>query len=331
LFEARLGDARFGAEEGLRISSEIGHHRGIWASTIMLALMVEETLLGVSTSRDRDFAAARALAEEALTMARTSKSKAALSETLGWSSRIAMSEKDFASARGYLQGAIEASQLLKNLRGTAFWLNQLAYIAMQQEDYALARISLEEAIALSQQAGDAVGAGNYQHSLGELAEAEGDYDLANTLFVESLAIARDIPMSFLVSECEWGLARLATRRGDHRDSLARVRAALVAIGNEGNPTPLVRRLAQSLVRSGHLEEAAQVLGVREAMGESRLGHKVESPLENVPEQERIGFEADLTALKQGLGAERMKELWDEGQQVAPEDAVGFALRISEVR
>lgn len=57
---------------------------------------------------------------------------------------------------------------------------------------------------------------NVLHNLGDVRLRQGDLDLAETLFGQGERVAADTGARGLVAECRWGLAQVASRRGDGR-------------------------------------------------------------------------------------------------------------------
>lgn len=310
-------EAKSLAEDSIHLSTQVGFPRGVWFATLLLAYV---------TAVGENYDAGIRLFHDTLAMARASGSKSALSTTLGSWAFLARNQKDIDAAGEYARDALEWARSLKDKRGTAFWLNMLAYVTMNRGEFAVARESLEEAISISREQGDNRAVAGYRHSLGELMEAEGESEAARTLFLESLTTSRESSYSSLIAECEWGLARLARAEGSHDESVSRNREALLELARAEIIPAALRRLGEALVGAGRYEAAGRILGSWEGMIDARIGRKW--TIEDLNVRERAGFEADLATLREGLGAERLEAVWGEGREVSPENAVEYALRIS---
>jgi len=129
---------------------------------------------------------ARALGREAA-QGRTAERAKALNEA----GALSYSQGDYASARALLDESLSIRRELGDRQGIAWSLNLLGNVAYDQGDYASARTLHEESLSLRRELGDRLGIAWSLNSLGNIAHPQGDYRTARALYEESLNLFRE--------------------------------------------------------------------------------------------------------------------------------------------
>jgi predicted ATPase/class 3 adenylate cyclase len=177
-------------------------------------------------------AAAEALVETALALAREAGDRSLEARTLNNLSNLVSDHGDFARARSLLNESLAINRGLGNREGECINLSNIGVHFMDEGHLTAAQAPLELALALSREIRSdslrAIALGN----MGRLSEGRGDYQQASTLAAEALAIFR-------------GLGSLAE---DVEQTLALARISLAC----GKPGSAARYLAEALGTSRSL-------------------------------------------------------------------------------
>jgi non-specific serine/threonine protein kinase len=237
------------------------------------------THLGFTAYEQGDYALARSLLEESLAILREEGSQRFIADCLDYLGLVAYEQGDYAEARSLFEESLTVSRDGGNKWGIALCVSGLGLVAYEQDDYAEARSLFEESLTIRRELGYTWGIAFSLTHLGLLACVQGDYAGAGSLFEESLAIYRDLGNKQGIAESLESLARLAAQ------------------GREW-------------------ERAARLWGVaalREAIGAP--------PAPNRREE----WERELGAARAALGEEAFAASWAEGRAMALEQAIAYAL------
>jgi len=159
--------------------------------------------LGTVIYEISDYAQARPLLEESLSIWREvgdRRGMAAALSSLGW---LAVEVGDFGAARSLSQEALLLNRELGEKRGVAVALFNLGQVALQQSDYPAALSLLQESLALRREIGDRRGCAYVQVSLGWMEQQRGNHGQAAAILGEALAVFRELIDKQLIS---WALA-----------------------------------------------------------------------------------------------------------------------------
>jgi predicted ATPase len=203
-----------------------------------------------------DYAAARSLHEEGLTIRRELGDKRDIALSLNSLGIVARRQGDYAAARSLLEKSLAIERELGNKRGIAMSLNNLGLVAASQDDYAAARSFYEESLTIRRELGDKQGIANSLGNLGEVARDQGDYTAARSLHEESLAICRELGDKLGIAYLLEGFVALAAAQGQPGRAL-RLAGAAAAL-REAIGAPLPPTYQAEFER--HLETARQALG-----------------------------------------------------------------------
>ncbi len=143
---------------------------------------------------------------------------------------------------------------------------------------------------------------------------------AGELLQEGLDISRGLGSPLLISPNLWSLVELERSAGNHTKAADLHREALEVIGGQDNRF-VIQGLesAAGLLTSSNPDAAARLLGVSEAFRGTLFEPR--APVF------QSGYDADVAAVRQTLGAERFETLAAEGKQMSLEDASIFAIKL----
>jgi predicted ATPase/DNA-binding SARP family transcriptional activator/Tfp pilus assembly protein PilF len=148
--------------------------------------------LGVLAQEQGDYGAARLLLEESLAIRREFGDSAGVAASLNALGNVASHRGDYAAARRLYEESLTLRRALEDRRGIAASLTNLGLLLHEQGDAASARALHTESLALHRALGDKSGAAASLTNLGRVATDEGDFAAARTLFEETLAIRREL-------------------------------------------------------------------------------------------------------------------------------------------
>jgi predicted ATPase/DNA-binding CsgD family transcriptional regulator len=160
-----------------------------------------------------DYAAARSLFEESLTIRRDLEDKRGIATSLNSLGLVAQKQGDSAAARSLYEESLAFRRELGDKEGISGSLGNLGGVCSDQGDYAAARSLYEESLALRRELGDKGGIALLLGSLGRVAHEQGDYAAARSLYEESLAIRWELGHKYGIAECLEGLASMAGSQG----------------------------------------------------------------------------------------------------------------------
>ncbi len=205
-----------------------------------------------------DFAGARALFEESLTIRRQLGDQQGIAGSLGNLGVVASGQSDFAGARALYEEGLSLFRQLGDQQGVANALNNLGNVAYQQGDLADARALQEEGLTLSRQLGDQNGIAESLINLGVVAFEQGDFVGARALHEESLTLYRQLGDQRGIACNLEGMSAVACGQSQ-ASRAARLGAAASALrASIGSPFPPAAQ--------GKID--AQVAAVRAALGEA---------------------------------------------------------------
>jgi len=199
------GQAEEYLQESLSIAREIGHRRSI--------SMPLTNLGGVAMNRG-DYAQAEEYLQESLSIAREIGHRRWISMPLASLGEIAMNRGDYTQAKEYLQEGLSIAREIGYCLGVSDTLSSLGLIAMNRGDHAQAEQYLQESLAIARKVGHREYISDTLNKWGELYLKQQKLDSAYAVFFEGLEIGREIGGQELVATALYGLARVATARGN---------------------------------------------------------------------------------------------------------------------
>jgi predicted ATPase/transcriptional regulator with XRE-family HTH domain len=187
--------------------------------------------------------------------------------------------------------ALNLGHDLVNKRTTQEALVGLATIARHQKQYGQAEIYLAESLTYAEQRKDRLGSTLIRHTQAHLAFLQADYARATDLYRVCIVEWQELAKPLWVASALRGFAMLA-------QAAAQLERALCLSGAEA--------------------------ALRQAHGPARGG---DADLDWSPEEEHQWAQS-IVALRQALADERAVQLWAEGQAMALDEAITYALRVN---
>jgi predicted ATPase/DNA-binding SARP family transcriptional activator/DNA-binding NarL/FixJ family response regulator len=167
------------------------------------------------TYRQGDFATARVVCEENLTLQRAFRDRLGIANALSFLAMVIGELGDIERSRDLLEGSLELSQELEDKLGMARAHNSLGEIARIQHDLARADNHYQRSLALVRELGDRQHIAIVLHNLGFVASALGDAQRAGVLLRESLALDHELGNVFGIASALSGLATAAVKSRDY--------------------------------------------------------------------------------------------------------------------
>lgn len=279
---------------------------------------------GTLAYRQGDYAAAREMLEESLTIHRYHGDRLAEATPLGLLASIAFVQGNYWGARTLFEQALALRREAGHRPGEATVLNGMGNIAVKQGDHGAARAFYEQALAISQEVGDRALEASILNGLGLLAEHQKDYAAALSWFEQALARNREIGDSSQTVVNTYNLANIAYTLGDVVAAQEYFRQALLltrALGESRSRRLigfLLEGMAMTALEHAQPKRAARLLGASDAQLEAIGVMRTAS----ADREEYDGLVADLQA---ALGEEPFAALREEGRALRMDQAVTLAL------
>ncbi|MCW3100764.1 MAG: transcriptional activator domain protein, partial [Chthonomonadaceae bacterium] len=213
-----------------------------------------------------DFASARALLEESLTILRALGDKGGIALSLNNLGNVASNQGDYGAARTLYEESLVIQRELGDNTGIARSLSNLGNMAYAQGDYGAARPLYEESLVIRRELGDKTGIARSLHSLGNMAYARGDYATARTLYEESLVIRRELGDKAGISHSLTNLGVLAHTQDDKGAAGTLYEESLIIRRELGDK----RGITESLTNLGTVAQALGDYGMAKSLYEESL-------------------------------------------------------------
>jgi ATP/maltotriose-dependent transcriptional regulator MalT len=303
------------ADEALVLARQLGDH---WHMT--LALILRATVLMVDR---RDYAAARACLEEALSEARALGDRYLLAIALGHLGLLAWYQRDAGRAIALLEESLVQFRVAGDRVTTSIDLLWLARAEVSQGHADRARSLLEECLTISRAFGNTLGAVQVLTLLGQLALGQGDLRKAEALLTDSAMLSSEIGDRNNGARSRLLLAGLSAAQGEY--AVARLRyeeglATALDIEHMGFIAAGLKGLGCVVATQGLPTWAALLWGAAEPLRESR---SVAIP----PEL----YDHMMAVVRRQLGEPAFEEARAKGRTMSPAQALAspeaFALRV----
>ncbi|MCL5274791.1 MAG: tetratricopeptide repeat protein [Chloroflexi bacterium] len=244
-------------------------------------------------------------------------------KVLNGAGAMAYGQADYARATALLAECIALQRVIGDQQGLANSLNIMGAVAMAQRDNDNARGFCGESLDLFRALGDERSTTLPLNNLANVAYDEGDYAAAIDLYEKSLALSRkygdDDGSALSLLNLGWA----AFLQGDDTRADSCCRQALLLfhhLGNRGTITFCLEGLAGVAGTQKQPVRAARLLGAAEALREA-----VSFPVspDNLAHYKRI-----VAAAQSQLDKAFFSETWAEGRAMSMEQAVEYALAVS---
>jgi predicted ATPase/DNA-binding CsgD family transcriptional regulator len=174
--------------------------------------------LGCVARRQGDYAAARSLHEQSLSLSRELSDRAAIAQSLANLGHVARGVGDVPTARERYTESLRIRREIGDRHGVAMTCGNLGVVAFRARDVDFARALLNESLVLAQAVGDNRIWGAALHQLAALDAARGDKPAAVALYAQSLRVLEQV-------QDLWGIARALVGCADVLHSAGRPECA----------------------------------------------------------------------------------------------------------
>jgi predicted ATPase/DNA-binding CsgD family transcriptional regulator len=275
---------------------------------------------GVLARRMGDYAAARALGEEGLDIARTLNDRRGIAWTLNDLGQLAYYQGHYAEARAHCQESLTILRQLGERRGVGDDLFVLAVVSYFEEDQAAARLLFEQSLAIARALGDQLGTAENLMGLGLTFHVQGDPATAKRLYEECVAIceAKGYRPTLAPALYNLGHATASQREFDEARRLLHESLTLSGqIGDRRRQAFALSAVATLVAALGKHERAIRLHGSATATVQT-LGAVLAPAM-------RAVYDAQLAPARHALGERSAAEADALGRAMPFEDAVEEAL------
>jgi non-specific serine/threonine protein kinase len=284
-------------------------------------------------------------------------------KALGTAATMARATSDFAKARTLYEEALSLWRELGDRRGVAGALGNLGMVSYDQGDFAGANARHEESLALWRELGDQRGIARTLIALGNAVYSQGDEFAAESLYGQSLAIERELGDQRAIAIVLNNLGMVAafhrgdypTARGLHEEALVirqelgdrwGIACSLANLGTtafeQGEYASARALLTESLAIQRELADRLGIVGSLEALAAlafatgrpeagARLGGQAARLREEIgapfPPWERLRYDRQVASGRALLGNDVVFDrAWEEGRSMTLEQAIEGALQ-----
>jgi predicted ATPase/predicted Ser/Thr protein kinase len=276
---------------------------------------------GVLTGAQGNYAAANALFDESLEIARHLGDKHGAAVSLNAMGVVARDRGDLASAHSLFEESLALWRDLGDLKAIARALSNLASVLKLQGEFEHARNLHGECLAIFQGMEDLTGVAWSLNSQGDVARDQGDSTAARALYEKGLEIFRGLDDRWGIAGTLADLGNLARDERDCGAAHALYRESLITF-QELDHKRGVARLLECCACSAAAEMQAE-RSLRLAGAAAALRQNIGAPLTPV---EQIKLESILDPARQALSNTASTMAWLEGWSMPMEKAVEEALR-----
>ncbi|MGH2344181.1 MAG: ATP-binding protein, partial [Chloroflexota bacterium] len=209
-----------------------------------------------------DFARAREVLEQCLTVRRILDDRPGIAAALHNLSNVAAMQEDFVQARQWGDEGLARRRALRDQLGIADSLESLGNIATEQGDFARAWQLYEEGLNLARALDNRLSIMTALHNLGLVASQQGDFGHAEALLNESLGLARTLGVPSYLAGVLNTCGGLAIRQGDYQRALGLLGEGMGlarALGDRRNIVNALNNLGHVMLERGEPEKARALL------------------------------------------------------------------------
>jgi non-specific serine/threonine protein kinase len=278
--------------------------------------------LGNLLGDSAEYTQARQHYEEALTLRRTLADSDGIAGALNNLGIVAAWLGDYDGALALHRESLELRQARHDSFGMALSLSNLGDVLLAQGDFSGAQKYQEESLRLRELIHDATGSAYSVYNLGEIARFRGDTAQAARYLTDSLHRFEALGEKLGIAYVECSLGDLASREGDTARAAQLLERALrtrTEMGDKRGVIECFEALALAAIRSDEVQAGARLLGAAWAERET-----LACPAPPLTQNEH---DRALAGGRMRLGAAAVDALHEEGQRLAPKQALRLAYEI----
>jgi len=275
---------------------------------------------GLLAYRQGDYARARALHEESLTLYRHLEDQMGIATALSHLGSVAYKQGDFARARALHEESLALWRDLGDRAGMSASLTNLGIAASHRGDYEQAWALLDDGLVLRRELGSAWDIAVSLSNLGTVAYRQGHYEQAWALTEESLALRKDLGDTGGIATSLHTLGNVACKQGQVEQARILLGQSLQLarrVGDQSLVAECLESVATMALVASDAQRAVRLLGTAAALREF-----IGAPL--LPAA-RISIDDAVAAARTALGNDSFAAAWRVGQMMGLEQAVGDGL------
>ncbi|MDP9375029.1 MAG: LuxR family transcriptional regulator [Chloroflexota bacterium] len=225
---------------------------------------------------------------------------------------VSSDQGDYASARVLLEESLTVRRAAGDKRGIALALHNLGYVAQWQGDDHRAVSLLGESLALARELGDKRLLASTLGNLGRVAYHRGEQRSAAALLQQSLALYRELGDTGSIAEWLEGLARVAAAQGQSARAAALFGSAEALCEASGAPLPPAEHIDHDrVVAAVHVQLGEAAFAAAWATGRARsaeeaiasaLGAEAAVPAPTIPTPAAAPLVCSLSAREREVAA-----------------------------
>ena len=179
---------------------------------------------------------------------------------------LALRKGDYATARSLYQESLSVYRELGDQRGLADAIHSLGFLASHEGDFPSARSFFTECLSIYREIGARQGIAETLGTLGHVAWHQGDYASARPLLEESLTRSRELGQGRLIIFALWSLGLVAFDQGNNANARSFYREGLAIAEALGDPyfAYLLEACADLAAAEGQTRRAARLLAAATA-------------------------------------------------------------------
>jgi tetratricopeptide (TPR) repeat protein len=309
------------SEEAISLHRQLIDEQSHKRSNGLVGLAIPITNLALIKLYQSHYAQAEAFGTEGLTLYRELGDERGIGWNLHTLGTVARDRGDYGQAVKLYNEAKLLFEKLSNQADMAPLYLDLGELARVQGDHEQAEAAYQRGLTLAQTLGNKKEEANLLDRLSILARCRGDYATAATLSEQSISLQRAIGNLFGFSDALQNRGELAFAQQNLSAAAADLRESLklkARLGKRKGIIGLFKTLASlEIAETGRADRAARLLAAAETL---RLTIGV-----NVPPSERNADEARVNAIRTAMGQDAFAAAWAEGEMMALEQAIAYAL------
>ena len=312
------------SEGRTRLTAALAQEGALSPTLVRALALLRNSLLAFYQS---DYPVVRTLAEESLVISRKLglAGRLAVADALEILAEAASETGDYSTATKLYKEALPLYKEVGDLVGIGDTLKMLGWGALRTGDYEQAEALLNEGLIVCRQSGDAHQIISALSGLGELALRRGQYARAQSLLQESLTLNKRVGekwgFAIVLGNLGW-VALLQRDFSEMRKLLGQSLAVRMETGDRGGIAWCLEKLAAAHSLQSRFQPAAIIFGAAAAL-RAPVGSVIDAV--DRPEYERM-----ISSIRTSVGEEAFATAWAEGQAMALEVVIDYALSEPEI-
>jgi len=280
--------------------------------------------IGELLRKQGQFAEALTWLERAQASFEELKDEAGVGQTLHLAGTLAAVQGDYDTARTLYLKSLDIRQRLDDKPRIARLLSHMGIVARFQGNSILARHLEEGALLIRRALGDRRDIAVSLNNLGLIALDQGDYAEAGARIQEALALQREVGDRAYIANAQNSLGSVMRDRGDYESARTLYHESLTIsreLGDRRAIAYLLEDIGSLAAAEGQPARALRLVGAASVLRQAISS--LLSPAEQTP------LEKLLEPARQKLSKEAQEAMYAEGRAMSSEQAVDYALSVSQ--